>query len=63
MAGYIPELAETRDMLNSRYDDLKSGKVKPMPGDEVESYFREKSAAARGSQPGHDRLRLPLRRS
>jgi hypothetical protein len=39
-------------MLNNRYDDLKSGKVKAIPGDEVESYFRDKSAAARRSQPG-----------
>jgi predicted transcriptional regulator len=52
MAGYVPELVETREMLNSRYDDLKSGRVKPIPGDEVEAYFREKSAAARRSQPG-----------
>jgi len=52
MAGYVAELAETRDMLDSRYDDLKSGRVKPIPGDEVEAYFREKSATARGSQPG-----------
>ena len=52
MAGYVPELAETRDMLDSRHDDLKSGRVKPIPGDEVEAYFREKSAAARRSQPG-----------
>ena len=52
MAGYVPELGETRDMLDSRYDDLKRGRVKPIPGDEVEPYFREKSAAARGSKPG-----------
>ena len=52
MAGYVDELARTREMLNSRYDDLKSGKVKPIPGDEVEAYFREKSAAARRSRPG-----------
>jgi hypothetical protein len=50
--GYFDELAQTRDMLDSRYDDLKSGKVKPVPGEEVETYFREKSAAARRSQPG-----------
>ena len=50
--GYFEELAQTRTMLNSRYDDLKSGRVKPIPGDEVEAYFREKSAAARRSQPG-----------
>ena len=49
--GYIDELARTRDMLNSRYDDLKSGRVKPIPGDEVEAHFREESPAAprRGS--------------
>ena len=52
MAGYVAELAETRDMLNSRYDDLKSGRVKPIPGDEIETYFREKSAAARRSPSG-----------
>jgi hypothetical protein len=50
--GYFDELARTREMLNSRYDDLKSGRVKPIPGDEVEAYFREKSAAARRSSPG-----------
>jgi len=48
--GYFDELAQTREMLNSRYDDLKSGRVKPIPGDEVEAYFREKSAAARRSR-------------
>jgi hypothetical protein len=52
LAGYVPELVQTREMLNSRYDDLKSGRAKPIPGDEVEASFREKSAAARRSQPG-----------
>jgi len=50
--GYFDELSKTGEMLNSRYDDLKSGRVKPIPGDEVEAYFRDKSAAARRSQPG-----------
>lgn len=50
--GYFDELAQTRTLLNSRYDDLKSGRAKPIPGDEVESHFRDKSAAARRSQPG-----------
>jgi hypothetical protein len=52
MAGYIDELLQAREMLNSRYDDLKSGQVKSIPGDEVETYFREKSAAARCPQSG-----------
>jgi predicted DNA-binding protein len=50
--GYFEELAQTREMLNSRYDELKNGRVKPIPGDEVVAHFREKSAAARRSQPG-----------
>jgi hypothetical protein len=56
LAGYFADLAQTRDMLDSRYDDLKSGKVKPIPGDEVEAYFREKSAAARRARSVHDRI-------
>ena len=52
MAGYLAELAETRAMLNSRYDDLKSGKVKSISRDELIAHFREKSVAARRTQPG-----------
>jgi hypothetical protein len=51
VAGYFEELTRAREMLNNRYDDLKSGKVKPVSGDEVIAHFREKSAARR-SQPG-----------
>jgi hypothetical protein len=35
MAGYVAELVQTREMLDSRYDGLKSGRVKPIPVDEV----------------------------
>jgi predicted DNA-binding protein len=52
MAEYFHEVVEVRETLNSRYDDLKSGAVKAIPGDEVEAYFREKSAARRSRQPG-----------
>jgi hypothetical protein len=34
MAGYFDELARTRQVLDSRYDDLKSGRVKPIDGEE-----------------------------
>jgi hypothetical protein len=54
MAGYFEELTQTREMLNSRYDDLKNGRVKPVPGTEVITRLREKSAARR-SQPGSSR--------
>jgi hypothetical protein len=54
VAGYFEELGRARDMLNNRYDDLKGGRMKPIPGDEVIAHFREKSAARR-SQPGSGR--------
>jgi hypothetical protein len=50
MAGYFADLAQTREMLNSRYDDLKSGRVKPIPGDEVVARLREKSARLRSTR-------------
>jgi len=33
LAGYVPELAGTREMLDTRYDDLKSGRVKLIDGE------------------------------
>jgi hypothetical protein len=51
MAGYFAEVLQIRETLDGRYDDLKSGKVKAISGDEVEAHFREKSAAAR-PKPG-----------
>ena len=56
MKAYLADLAQAREMLDSRYDDLKSGKAKPVPGDQVEAYFREKSAAARRKRAVHDRV-------
>jgi len=36
MAGYLGEVAEVRNMLDNRYDDIKNGRVKPLDG---ESFF------------------------
>ena len=47
MPGYLDELERTRGMLDSRYDDLRSGKVKPISGEEVIARLREKSEARR----------------
>lgn len=33
VAGFVDELAGTREMLDTRYDDLKSGRVKPIDGE------------------------------
>ncbi len=32
LAGYLEEVAEVRQTLDRRYDDLKSGRVKPIDG-------------------------------
>jgi predicted transcriptional regulator len=47
MACYLQELAEAREMLNGRYDDLKSGRVKAVDGDSVFASLRRKSEQRR----------------
>jgi predicted transcriptional regulator len=47
MAGYLQELAQTREMLDSRYDDLKSGRVKLVEGEEAFANLRRKSEERR----------------
>lgn len=58
MAGYLEELSQMRETLDSRYDDIKSGRVKLIPGDEViAAYVKE---ALRTDGVTHEcRLRLP----
>ena len=47
LAGYFDELAQTRDMLSSRYDELKSGRVKPIDGEEAFARLKAKTEAQR----------------
>jgi len=47
MAGYFQELAQVREMLDSRYDEIKSGRVEPLDGEESFARLREKSKARR----------------
>ena len=42
MAGYFDEVARTGEMLDSRYDDLKSGRVKPIDGEEFFENLRRR---------------------
>jgi predicted transcriptional regulator len=37
LAGYLDYVSSLRDTLDSRYDDLKSGRVKPIDG---EAFFQ-----------------------
>ena len=47
MTGYLNELVEVRGLLDSRYDDLKSGRIKPIDGEEAFARMREKSKRRR----------------
>jgi predicted DNA-binding protein len=42
MASYFEELAEVRGMLDSRYDDIKSGKIKPIDGEAFFERLRQR---------------------
>jgi predicted DNA-binding protein len=43
LAGYLEELASLRTTLDTRYDDLKSGRVQPIDGEDALTRLREKS--------------------
>jgi hypothetical protein len=47
LTGYLEELAALRATLESRYDDLKSGRVAAIEGDEAARRLREKSERRR----------------
>jgi len=42
MVGYLAELAEVRSLLDSRYDDVKSGRVKPVDGEAFFESLRQR---------------------
>jgi ppGpp synthetase/RelA/SpoT-type nucleotidyltranferase len=42
VAGYVNELAGVREMLYGRYDDLNSGRVKPVDGEAFFEQLRER---------------------
>lgn len=44
MAGYLDELSQVRDTLSARYDDIKSGRTKPLDGEEVFARLRQKKS-------------------
>ena len=45
LAGYFDELVQVRGLLDSRYDDLKSGRVALLSAEQVAAHFSKKSAA------------------
>jgi len=49
MTGYLAELSQVRDILDSRYDDIKSNRVQPIDGEVVFRPLRQKSENRRDS--------------
>jgi len=44
VAGYLDEFVEVREMLDSRYDDLRNGRVKPVNGEAFFESLRQREA-------------------
>lgn len=49
MTGYLAELTQVRNILDGRYDDIKSGQVQPIAGEEAFRRLRQKSRDRRSS--------------
>ena len=45
LARYVEELAQVRGMLDSRYDDIKSGQVQPIDGEAFLESLRQREEA------------------
>jgi len=50
LVGYLDEVAQLRQILDSRYDDLKSGQLKAIDGDVALAQMREKSRVRRSER-------------
>jgi predicted transcriptional regulator len=48
MAGYLMELVAVRETLDTRYDDIRSGRIEPLDGEQVFQALHQKSAQRRG---------------
>ncbi len=49
MAGYLAEVTELRSTLERRYDEIQSGRVQPVEGEEAFNRLRRKSENRRRS--------------
>jgi predicted transcriptional regulator len=46
LAGYLEYVAEVREMLDSRYDDIKNGRVTPIDGEQFFEDLRQREDEA-----------------
>jgi hypothetical protein len=51
VTGLFDELVETLKMLDRRYDELESGRVQPIDGEEAFRRLQEKTEAQRRTRP------------
>ena len=49
-ASYLEELTQVRSSIDGRYDDIKSGTVKPIDGEEAFARLRCKSEERRSQR-------------
>lgn len=49
LVGYLDEVSQTKALLDRRFDELESGRVKAIGLDEARRIFRAKIDAQRGS--------------
>jgi predicted transcriptional regulator len=56
VTDFFEDFAFTRATLDRRYGDPESGRVKPIPGDEVFARIRAKSAARRAESSVNERV-------
>lgn len=47
LAGYLSELAQVREMLDARYDDIESGRVDLIDGEEARARLKARTEAQR----------------
>ena len=47
LIGYFDEVAHTRELLDQRFDDLESGRVKPIDGEKAFRLLMERTEAQR----------------
>jgi len=52
MRGYLAELTQVRNLLDGRYDDIKSGRVQPVDGEEAFGGCAKRAKTAAHPQPG-----------
>ena len=51
LAGYLEEATAMREMLDRRYDDIKSGRVQPIDGEAFFEHLQQREDEVRKRHP------------